>query len=1381
MNRYRDSNGGPVALGPVFSSGGEGFIHEVPALPNVVAKIWREPSERQARKLDVLLRHAPNLPEGVRARIELAWPSAALYDDQNLARGYLMPRVPLDQYHELVSYCIPAARRTLESARRAAFSREELLTIARNVSEIFWYLHQSGYVIGDVNHTNFLVRPDGRVFMIDLDSVQATDPDTGEIHRCTVGKEDFTPPRLMGQRFEDMDRTADDDLFGLAVLIFQLMMDGQHPYDPVDQTGVQGQVRQDNIRRGHSPYANLDLIQARAILDLEIIPDPAIRERQRQNILALIGLGATADFDTVLGPRMSAWLGLEADFQEMFRRAFGADAVNRPASIEWVQALNMAGAIRTVAPSGPSAPTVRPHVPTQPTVPPTGSPTPGQPVAPPAQPTAPPAGAPPPAQPTAPPTAPLRGGWYRSPQVRGQRGRPPGQQTPPPARQPSPGRPATPPTTPPSPGQPATSPTSPPSPGQQAAPPAGTLSPGQPATPPTTPPSPGQPATPASPASSGTPSTPAQTGSSPSSPGAAPTATPPGSASTAAPSGSAAASRPRPPLQSAAYTSISAQSGSGFRWSYLIVSVALAAVAIGAVVFISRNAGRGSSDSSSLSVPAAPAPPAPTSTPPPSPTTIPTPSATAMPVRTVIVVPPVVTVPTRTPTPSATPIPIETSTPEAEETRTVTEEITVREGDFVEHIFEWDHIAYEDARPSKVSEEYASVWFSPVSHSFQEATITIGADDDRFVRDGSATILITNDAGSVEYWLIVTVLDAGEPTPTPTPAVAPTPTPTVAPTPTPTVAPTPTPTVAPTPTPTPIPSVHRSGEVLIQEGGAPVPHTFDWDHAVHGDGAPTKFTSSGFGGVWMSAVTHSARRATITVGANDDGRSGNYQAEIRISNRSSSMVYTLRVTVINTSEVRRPTPTPTPRPTATLIPTEAGRIAFYSNRDGDFEIYVMNADGTGAKNLTDNSAWDAAPSWSPDGRRIVFQSDRDGDVEIYVMNADGTGAKKLTDNSARDAAPSWSPDGRRIVFQSDRDGGWEIYVMNADGTGAKKLTDNSAEDWSPGWSPDGRHIAFDSNRDGDVEIYVMNADGSGAKKLTDNSARDGGPSWSPDGQRIAFDSNRDGDVEIYVMNADGTGAKKLTDNSAEDWSPGWSPDGRHIVFDSNRDGDVEIYVMNADGTGAKKLTDNSADDHWPRWAPVSPSADANFTSTPVPTPTTARVTSAPNLVLEEFDICAEGMACWPKSDDEVGVSGSRRVSITWRVANRGDGLTESPTDLRLYADGKYHEEEYVMGRDAFVIPILGPGESIGVKNLTKKNPDDFWPITFSLIGHNTIIAIVDIEDRVEESGDNCGNPKSYRDRFSAMKSECDNVGYVSELVFLPTPVPTPTATSTPSN
>ena len=293
-----------------------------------------------------------------------------------------------------------------------------------------------------------------------------------------------------------------------------------------------------------------------------------------------------------------------------------------------------------------------------------------------------------------------------------------------------------------------------------------------------------------------------------------------------------------------------------------------------------------------------------------------------------------------------------------------------------------------------------------------------------------------------------------------------------------------------------------------------------------------------------------------------------------------------------------PTPTPTRTPTPTPTPPLEGRIAFASDRDGNYNIYAMNADGSGLARLTNNSADDYAPSWSPDGRRIAFRSRRDGNREIYAMNADGSGVTNLTNNSDADRYPSWSPDGRRIAFDSDRDGNWEIYAMNADGSGVTNLTNNSDADRYPSWSPDGRRIAFDSDRDGNWEIYAMNADGSGLARLTNNSARDWYPSWSPDGRRIAFQSNRDGNSEIYAMNADGSGLARLTNNSARDWYPSWSPDGRRIAFNSDRDGYHEIYAMNADGSGVTRLTNNSADDLDPSWGPAAAPAGA-----PTPTPT----------------------------------------------------------------------------------------------------------------------------------------------------------------------------------
>ncbi len=140
----------------------------------------------------------------------------------------------------------------------------------------------------------------------------------------------------------------------------------------------------------------------------------------------------------------------------------------------------------------------------------------------------------------------------------------------------------------------------------------------------------------------------------------------------------------------------------------------------------------------------------------------------------------------------------------------------------------------------------------------------------------------------------------------------------------------------------------------------------------------------------------------------------------------------------------------------TPTPTSSGKIAFVSDRDGNFEIYVMNADGSGVTRLTNHRGRDVSPAWSPDGRRIAFASKRDGNWEIYVMNADGTGVTRLTDHHRGDrTTPAWSPDGRRIAFASNLDGFWEIYVMNADGSGVTRLTDHTEEDRHPAWSPDG--------------------------------------------------------------------------------------------------------------------------------------------------------------------------------------------------------------------------------------------------------------------------------------------------------------------------------------
>ena len=309
------------------------------------------------------------------------------------------------------------------------------------------------------------------------------------------------------------------------------------------------------------------------------------------------------------------------------------------------------------------------------------------------------------------------------------------------------------------------------------------------------------------------------------------------------------------------------------------------------------------------------------------------------------------------------------------------------------------------------------------------------------------------------------------------------------------------------------------------------------------------------------------------------------------------------------------------------------KIVFVSWRDGNGEIYSMDADSSSPRNLTQDPAMDVRPAWSLDGRSIAFVSSRDGRSAVYVMNADGSGKRNLTRGRAIADYPIWSPDGRKIAFLGCTDSprrctrfvgyqpSYQLYVVNADGGGLRRLrldparsnryrlqyplvwspdgrtihsgrylvrTDGSGSRWLPYipltavWSPDGRRIAFARPRgrtgpgpccySARSDIYVMNADGSGTRKLTHNARQNAEPAWSPDGRKIAFRSTRNGNRDIYVMNANGSGKRNLTRNAAWDSRPSWSPDGRKIAFVSNRDGRLEAHVMNADGSGQRRLT-----------------------------------------------------------------------------------------------------------------------------------------------------------------------------------------------------------------
>jgi len=162
------------------------------------------------------------------------------------------------------------------------------------------------------------------------------------------------------------------------------------------------------------------------------------------------------------------------------------------------------------------------------------------------------------------------------------------------------------------------------------------------------------------------------------------------------------------------------------------------------------------------------------------------------------------------------------------------------------------------------------------------------------------------------------------------------------------------------------------------------------------------------------------------------------------------------------------------------------------------DLFVVGLDGSIITQLVDAPAdIDAAGRWSPDGSKIAFYSDRDGNLEIYVMDADGGNPLRLTNDPGMDMDPAWSPDGTKIAFTSNRDGDFEIYVMNADGSNLTRLTDHSGMDMDVAWSPDGTLIAFASDRNGNFEIYVMNSDGSNMVQVTFDPSLDFQPSWQP--------------------------------------------------------------------------------------------------------------------------------------------------------------------------------------------------------------------------------------------------------------------------------------------
>ena len=217
------------------------------------------------------------------------------------------------------------------------------------------------------------------------------------------------------------------------------------------------------------------------------------------------------------------------------------------------------------------------------------------------------------------------------------------------------------------------------------------------------------------------------------------------------------------------------------------------------------------------------------------------------------------------------------------------------------------------------------------------------------------------------------------------------------------------------------------------------------------------------------------------------------------------------------------------------------KVAFTTNRDGNFEIYKMNENGSVPARVTNDPASDTQPAWSPDGTKLAFVSTRNGGFDIFIVNADGTGVDQLTDDPGFDLDPVFSPDGNKIFFISSRDGNNEVYSMNVDGTSQTRITNNTLFEVRPDVSPNGAKLVVARNVPDNggfsQQIVIMNTNGSSPVTLTSLGSNHD-PVFSADGKRIFFHSQRDGTAQIYSMKIDGSNQVRLTfDTGLTDAAP----------------------------------------------------------------------------------------------------------------------------------------------------------------------------------------------------------------------------------------------------
>ena len=413
-------------------------------------------------------------------------------------------------------------------------------------------------------------------------------------------------------------------------------------------------------------------------------------------------------------------------------------------------------------------------------------------------------------------------------------------------------------------------------------------------------------------------------------------------------------------------------------------------------------------------------------------------------------------------------------------------------------------------------------------------------------------------------------------------------------------------------------------------------------------------------------------------------RSGNWSADSKMlvyHSKVSASNYDVFVYSLETGESRNITNSEAFDADPSFSP-DGTQVAFTSGRDGNAEVYTIRLDGSNLRRLTFDPKIDSHPAFSPDGTQLLFNSDRENEnTDVYLMNADGSNPIKVTnwDKSNETAGPgSWSPDGTKIVFFSDRDVKDDLYIISAETVRPKLVfSDPNYDVRGFSYSPDGKKIAYGrelDDRSGELRIYDLEVKRS--TLLTKTELASTSPDWSPGHDLIAFYDRVAGNSEVRVVKPDGSGLQNLTNDPSTDTSGSWSPDGKYLAFVTTRGESMQVpqlYRMNADGGDPTAITPRKGWEGEPSWSP-----DGHrivFVCD--------RQDSPGNLL----DVC------------EINADGSGEKRLLFHRDHDGHPAV-SPDGNRIAfvsgVDGNY--EIYLMNRDGS-----------GLQRLTRSPADDQWP------------------------------------------------------------------------